>query len=124
MSFNIRGVSALNRNDLAAAMDQDFRKALMPSIRNNAFAVNNIGYLSEIEGDRETACSSSGARRPNDRIQRDGWSGYAASGRGPEAVTGILRQRCQGSGQGRRRRAMVWCGNSMSRYCCRAAITV
>jgi Flp pilus assembly protein TadD len=51
--LNIRGVSALNRNDLAAA-DQDFRKAyaLDP---NNAFAVNNIGYLSEIEGDRETA---------------------------------------------------------------------
>jgi Flp pilus assembly protein TadD len=51
--LNIRGVSALNRNDLAAA-DQDFRKAyaLDP---NNAFAVNNIGYLSEVEGDRETA---------------------------------------------------------------------
>ena len=34
--------------------EQDFRKAyaLDP---NNAFAVNNIGYLSEIEGDRETA---------------------------------------------------------------------
>jgi Flp pilus assembly protein TadD len=51
--LNIRGVSALNRNDFATA-DQDFRKAyaLDP---NNAFAVNNIGYLSEIEGDRETA---------------------------------------------------------------------
>jgi Flp pilus assembly protein TadD len=51
--LNIRGVSALNRNDLTAA-DQDFRKAytLDP---NNAFALNNIGYLAEIEGDRETA---------------------------------------------------------------------
>jgi Flp pilus assembly protein TadD len=51
--MNIRGVSALNRNDLRAA-DQDFRSAysLDP---NNAFAVNNIGYLAEIEGDRETA---------------------------------------------------------------------
>jgi Flp pilus assembly protein TadD len=51
--LNIRGVSAVNRNDLSAA-DQDFRKAyaLDP---NNAFAINNIGYLSEIEGDRETA---------------------------------------------------------------------
>jgi len=51
--LNIRGVSALNRNDFAAA-DQDFRKAysLDP---NNAFAVNNIGYLSEVNGDRETA---------------------------------------------------------------------
>ena len=51
--LNIRGVSALNRNDFAAA-DQDFRKAyaLDP---NNAFAVNNIGYLSEVNGDQETA---------------------------------------------------------------------
>jgi len=51
--LNVRGVSAVNRNDLHAA-DQDFREAyaLDP---NNAFAVNNIGYLSEIEGDRETA---------------------------------------------------------------------
>jgi len=51
--LNIRGVSAVNRNDMTAA-DQDFRKAyaLDP---NNAFAINNIGYLSEIDGDRETA---------------------------------------------------------------------
>jgi Flp pilus assembly protein TadD len=51
--LNVRGVSAVNRNDLRAA-DQDFREAfnLNPS---NAFAVNNIGYLSEVEGDRETA---------------------------------------------------------------------
>lgn len=51
--LNIRGVSALNRNDLRTAT-QDFRQAyaLDP---NNAFAVNNIGYLSEIKGDRETA---------------------------------------------------------------------
>jgi Flp pilus assembly protein TadD len=51
--LNIRGVSALNRNDFATA-DQDFRKAYAID-PNNAFAVNNIGYLSEIEGDRETA---------------------------------------------------------------------
>jgi Flp pilus assembly protein TadD len=51
--LSARGVSALNRNDLKAA-DQDFRSAyaLDP---NNAFAVNNIGYLAEIDGDRETA---------------------------------------------------------------------
>jgi Flp pilus assembly protein TadD len=51
--LNIRGVSALNRNDVRAA-EQDFRQAysLDP---NNAFALNNIGYLSEIYGDRETA---------------------------------------------------------------------
>lgn len=51
--LNIQGVSAINRNDPKAA-DVAFRKAyaLDP---NNAFAVNNIGYLSETEGDRETA---------------------------------------------------------------------
>jgi len=51
--LNIQGVSAINRNDPKSA-EQAFRKAyaLDP---NNAFAVNNIGYLSETEGDRETA---------------------------------------------------------------------
>lgn len=52
-ALNVQGVSAVNRNDFAVA-NQAFRKAyaLDP---NNAFAVNNIGYLAEIEGDRETA---------------------------------------------------------------------
>jgi Flp pilus assembly protein TadD len=51
--LNIRGVSDVNRNDFPAA-EQAFRNAysLDP---NNVFALNNIGYLSEIEGDRETA---------------------------------------------------------------------
>lgn len=51
--MNLRGVSAINRNDISAAI-QDFKQAyaLDP---NNAFAINNIGYLSEIQGDRETA---------------------------------------------------------------------
>jgi Flp pilus assembly protein TadD len=51
--LNIRGVSALNRNDLSTA-DRDFRKAyeLDP---NNAFAINNVGYLAEMEGDQESA---------------------------------------------------------------------
>ncbi|HEY4843111.1 MAG TPA: tetratricopeptide repeat protein [Terriglobales bacterium] len=51
--LNLRGVSAVNRNDPAAA-NEDFRKAyaIDPS---NAFALNNIGYVSELEGDRETA---------------------------------------------------------------------
>ena len=51
--LNLRGVSAVNRNDLREA-DADFRKAyaLDP---NNAFTLNNIGYVSELEGDRETA---------------------------------------------------------------------
>jgi Flp pilus assembly protein TadD len=51
--LNLRGVYALNRNDLTTAKN-DFRAAyaLDPS---NAFALNNIGYVAEIEGDRETA---------------------------------------------------------------------
>jgi len=51
--LNLRGVSAVNRNDLRAA-DEDFRKAyaLNP---NSAFTLNNIAYVAELEGDRETA---------------------------------------------------------------------
>jgi Flp pilus assembly protein TadD len=51
--LNVRGVSAVNRNDPSAA-GEDFRKAyaLDP---NDSFALNNIGYLSETQGDRETA---------------------------------------------------------------------
>jgi Flp pilus assembly protein TadD len=51
--LNVRGVSAVNRNDPRAA-DQDFRDAFALD-PNNAFALNNVGYLSEIEGDPETA---------------------------------------------------------------------
>lgn len=52
-ALNLRGVSAVNRNDLRTA-DADFRKAyaLDPG---NAFTINNIGYAAELEGDRETA---------------------------------------------------------------------
>jgi Flp pilus assembly protein TadD len=51
--FNLRGVSAVNRNELSTA-DKDFRHAyaLNP---NNAFTLNNLGFVAEIEGDRETA---------------------------------------------------------------------
>lgn len=51
--LNLRGVSAMNRNDSQHAR-QYFQQAyhLDP---NNAFSLNNMGYLSELEGDRETA---------------------------------------------------------------------
>jgi Flp pilus assembly protein TadD len=51
--LNVRGVAATNHNDLNAAR-QDFLKAysLDP---NSAFSLNNIGYLSELDGDLETA---------------------------------------------------------------------
>lgn len=51
--LNIRGVSDINRNDFLAAQEA-FRKAYLLD-PNNVFALNNYGYLSEIEGDRETA---------------------------------------------------------------------
>jgi tetratricopeptide (TPR) repeat protein len=51
--FAARGVSATNRNDWPAAR-QDFLQSysLDP---NNAFALNNAGYIAERDGDLETA---------------------------------------------------------------------
>jgi len=51
--LNMRGVSALNRNDWKDAREC-FRQAnvLDPS---NAFSLNNLGYLAEMDGDLETA---------------------------------------------------------------------
>lgn len=51
--LNLQGVSAINRNDRATAR-QDFERAykLAP---NDAFTLNNMGYVSELDGDRETA---------------------------------------------------------------------
>jgi Flp pilus assembly protein TadD len=51
--LNLRGVSAVNRNDLRTA-EKDFRAAynLNPQ---SAFTLNNIAYVSELDGDRETA---------------------------------------------------------------------
>jgi Flp pilus assembly protein TadD len=53
VELNLRGVSAVNRNDLSSA-ENDFRQAYSLDPRN-PFALNNIGYVAEIEGDRETA---------------------------------------------------------------------
>lgn len=51
--FNLRGVSAMNRNDWKGAW-QNFSQAykLDP---NNAFSLNNQGYMAELNGDLETA---------------------------------------------------------------------
>jgi Flp pilus assembly protein TadD len=51
--LNLRGVSALNRNQQAQA-----RRYFVEAFRidpDNAFSLNNMGYISEVEGDRETA---------------------------------------------------------------------
>ena len=51
--LNLQGVSALNRNDRKSAR-HSFQEAykLAPE---DAFTLNNIGYLAELDGDRETA---------------------------------------------------------------------
>jgi Flp pilus assembly protein TadD len=53
--LNLRGVSAMNRNDRKTAQES-FQQAykLDP---NNSFAINNMGYLAELSGDKETAQS-------------------------------------------------------------------
>lgn len=53
--LNLRGVSAMNRNDRKTARES-FQQAykLDP---NNSFAINNMGYLAELSGDKETAQS-------------------------------------------------------------------
>ncbi|MDT8067807.1 MAG: hypothetical protein ROO76_06525 [Terriglobia bacterium] len=51
--LNLRGVSAINRNqhDLA----QKYFKEAYKIDPNNSFTLNNMGYLAEMDGDRETA---------------------------------------------------------------------
>ena len=51
--LNLRGVSAMNRNDLRIARE-DFLQAYKIA-PDDAFTLNNMGYLSELDGDRETA---------------------------------------------------------------------
>ncbi|HEU5334729.1 MAG TPA: hypothetical protein VFU27_02135 [Terriglobales bacterium] len=69
--LNLQGVSALNRNQPQLARE-DFAKAykLDP---NNAFTLNNLGYIAELDGDRETAdfyyAKAQEADRANGRVQ-------------------------------------------------------
>ena len=51
--LNLRGVSAINRNQADEAQ-QDFEQAhkIAP---DDAFTLNNMGYLAELQGDRESA---------------------------------------------------------------------
>jgi Flp pilus assembly protein TadD len=51
--LNLRGVSALNRNDVASA-----RQFFLDAYKldgYNAFSLNNMGFVSELNGDQETA---------------------------------------------------------------------
>lgn len=68
--LNLRGVSALNRNDRQLArsyFQQSYR--LNPS---DAFTLNNMGYVAELDGDRETAQfyydKAQQARRGQERV--------------------------------------------------------
>jgi Flp pilus assembly protein TadD len=51
--LNLQGVSALNRNDRRAAREY-FQQAYKLR-QDDAFTLNNMGYLAEMDGDRETA---------------------------------------------------------------------
>jgi Flp pilus assembly protein TadD len=51
--LNLRGVAALNRNDRQAARNYFQRAAKVAP--DNAFTLNNLGYLAELDNDRETA---------------------------------------------------------------------
>ena len=69
--LNLRGVSAINRNEAEKAQ-QYFEQAykLAP---NDAFTLNNMGYAAEMQGDRETAQfyydKAQQARRADQRVE-------------------------------------------------------
>jgi Tfp pilus assembly protein PilF len=68
--LNLRGVSALNHNDTVTAQ-KCFTEAYSLDPRN-AFTINNIGYIAELNGDRETAdmyyASARTAMEANERV--------------------------------------------------------
>jgi Flp pilus assembly protein TadD len=51
--LNLRGVSAFNRNDRRTA--RDYIQQAFKLDPTNAFTLNNMGFLAEMDGDRETA---------------------------------------------------------------------
>jgi Flp pilus assembly protein TadD len=51
--LNLRGVSALNRNDRSTG--RDFIQKAFKLDPSDAFTLNNMGYLAELDGDKETA---------------------------------------------------------------------
>jgi tetratricopeptide (TPR) repeat protein len=91
--LSVRGVAATNRNDWHAAR-QDFLKAysLDP---NSAFSLNNLGYVSERDGDLETAhFFYTKAQNAGDASARVGLaSDSAAEGQKLDAVTAASNQK-------------------------------
>jgi tetratricopeptide (TPR) repeat protein len=51
--LNLRGVSAINRNEKRKA--REYFEHAYKLDESNAFTLNNMGYLAELDGDRETA---------------------------------------------------------------------
>lgn len=68
--LNLRGVAALNDNNPSAA--RDFFQQAYQRDAQNAFTLNNLGYVAELDGDWETAQSLYAAARAgrdaNDRV--------------------------------------------------------
>lgn len=68
--LNLRGVSAMNRNDHKSAREY-FEQAYKLDPRNS-FTINNMGYLAELDGDKETASSyyeqAQSARRASAKV--------------------------------------------------------
>jgi len=68
--LNLQGVSALNRNDVDSA-----RRYFLEAYRldpSNSFSLNNMGYVSELQGDQETAdefyAAAKQAQGSNERV--------------------------------------------------------
>ena len=77
--LNLRGVSAINRNERATA--REFFQQAFKLDPNNAFTLNNMGYLAEIDGDRETAflLREGAGSKP---LERSSGSGHAQDAEG------------------------------------------
>ncbi len=70
LRLNLQGVSAMNRNDRKTAREA-FEKAYKLDPKN-AFTINNMGFLAELAGDKETAQTyyqqAQTARRANAKV--------------------------------------------------------
>ena len=76
--FAVRGVAALNKNDWPAAR-RDFETSYSED-SSSAFALNNLGYLAERDGDLETAMSFyARAQRAPDAAARVGAASVGAA---------------------------------------------
>jgi len=97
--LNLRGVSALNHNDALGA--QKFFTEAYRLDPTNAFTLNNIGYVAELNGDRETAETyyeaASSAAEASERVtyatrpDAEGRKVGALAGDNQEAVESTLK---------------------------------